>query len=254
MPKKEIIKLNAVHKEYPMGGSIVRALDGVDISIEKGDFAAIMGPSGSGKSTMMNMVGALDLATKGDIFLDGENIELLKESQLAELRGKKVGFIFQQFNLIPTLTAKGNVMLPMLFQGYDLEERESTAEKLLGMVGLSDRMEHYPNQLSGGQQQRVSIARALANNPDVILADEPTGNLDSKTEKKIMEFLTDLNKDGKTIIIVTHAPEIAEQYAKTIYWLRDGSVERVTKKQGKKWKTIKQKLSDNNNLYKRKKA
>ena len=196
---QEIIKLNDVHRDYKMGDDIVKALDGIDVSIEKNDFVAIMGPSGSGKSTMMNMVGALDLATKGDILLDGENIELFDESHLAEIRGRKIGFIFQQFNLIPTLTAKENVMLPMLFQGYDLEERETTAEKLLEMVGLSDRLEHYPNQLSGGQQQRVSIARSLANNPEVILADEPTGNLDSKTEKKIMEFLTDLNKKGKTV-------------------------------------------------------
>ncbi|MBS3086380.1 ABC transporter ATP-binding protein [Candidatus Pacearchaeota archaeon] len=236
-----MIKLNDVHRDYKMGDDIVKALDGIDVSIEKNDFVAIMGPSGSGKSTMMNMVGALDLATKGDILLDGENIELFDESHLAEIRGRKIGFIFQQFNLIPTLTAKENVMLPMLFQGYDLEERETTAEKLLEMVGLSDRLEHYPNQLSGGQQQRVSIARSLANNPEVILADEPTGNLDSKTEKKIMEFLTDLNKKGKTVIIVTHAPEIAEKYAKKIYWLRDGRVERVTKKFGSRWKTVNKK-------------
>src|SRR3989344_2128709 len=239
--KHEIIKLKDVHKIYPMGDTLVRALDGIDVSIEKGDFVAIMGPSGSGKSTMMNMVGDLDLATKGAIYLDNNDIEHLQESDLAQIRGKKIGFIFQQFNLIPTLTAKENVMLPMLFQGYDLEERETTAEKLLEMVGLSDRLEHLPNQLSGGQQQRVSIARALANNPDVILADEPTGNLDSKTEKKIMEFLTDLNKKGKTVIIVTHAPEIAEKYAKKIYWLRDGRVERVTKKFGSRWKTVNKK-------------
>jgi len=237
--KHEIIKLKDVHKIYPMGDTLVRALDGIDVSIEKGDFVAIMGPSGSGKSTMMNMVGALDLATKGAIYLDKNDIEHLEESDLAQIRGKKIGFIFQQFNLIPTLTAKENVMLPMLFQGHDLEDREARAEKLLNIVGLSDRMDHLPNQLSGGQQQRVSIARALANNPDVILADEPTGNLDSKTEQKIMEFLIDLNKQGKTMIIVTHAPEIAEKYAKTIYWLRDGKVEKVTKKVGKSWKTLK---------------
>jgi len=236
--KQEIIKLKDVHKIYPMGDTLVRALDGIDVSIEKGDFVAIMGPSGSGKSTMMNMVGALDLATKGAIYLDNNDIEHLQESDLAQIRGKKIGFIFQQFNLIPTLTAKENVMLPMLFQGHDREEREERAESLLNTVGLGDRMDHLPNQLSGGQQQRVSIARALANNPDVILADEPTGNLDSKTEQKIMEFLIDLNKQGKTLIIVTHAPEIAEKYAKTIYWLRDGKVEKVTKKMGKTWKIL----------------
>src|SRR3989344_3942349 len=166
-----------------MGDSIVKAIDGVDIAIERGDFVAIMGPSGSGKSTGMNLTGSLDLATNGEIFLDGKDIEHLEESELAQIRGKKIGFIFQQFNLVPTLTAKENVMLPMLFQGHDREEREERAESLLNTVGLGDRMDHLPNQLSGGQQQRVSIARALANNPDVILADEPTGNLDSKTEQ-----------------------------------------------------------------------
>lgn len=240
--KEEVIRLNKVHKDYLMGDNVVRALDGVNTSIEKGDFVAVMGPSGSGKSTMMNMVGALDLATKGEIFLDGKDIEHLSESDLAQIRGMKIGFIFQQFNLIPTLTAKENIMLPMLFQGHDKDDREARAEKLLTIVGLADRMEHYPNQLSGGQQQRVSIARALANDPDVILADEPTGNLDSKTEQKIMEFIIDLHKKGKTIIIVTHAPEIAQKYAKIIYWLRDGKVEKVTKKIGKSWKTAKNKI------------
>ena len=222
-----------------MGDNIVKALDGVDIAVKKGDFVAIMGPSGSGKSTGMNLTGSLDLATKGEIFLDGQDIEHLEESELAQIRGKKIGFIFQQFNLIPNLTAKGNVMLPMLFQGTEAQEREEKAEELLKMVDLGERMDHYPNQLSGGQQQRVAIARSLSNDPEVILADEPTGNLDSKTETKIMDFLTNLNKKGKTVIIVTHAPEIAEKYAKTIYWLKDGKIEKVTKKQGKSWRIIK---------------
>ncbi len=239
MEKQNIIELKGVAKYYKMGENIVKALDGVDINIEEGDFVAIMGPSGSGKSTGMNLTGSLDRATKGDIYLDGENIELLEESELAQIRGKKIGFIFQQFNLIPNLTAKENVMLPMLFQDVDREEREEKAEELLKMVDLGDRMEHYPNQLSGGQQQRVAIARSLANDPEVILADEPTGNLDSKTEIKIMEFLTKLNKEGKTIIIVTHASEISEKYANTIYWLKDGKVEKVTKRVGGKWRTVK---------------
>jgi putative ABC transport system ATP-binding protein len=239
MEKPSIIELKNVAKYYAMGENIVKALDGVDIKIEEGDFVAIMGPSGSGKSTGMNLTGSLDLATKGDIYLDGENIELLEESELAQIRGKKIGFIFQQFNLIPNLTAKENVMLPMLFQEVDKEDREEKAEELLGMVNLKDRADHYPNQLSGGQQQRVAIARSLANDPEVILADEPTGNLDSKTETKIMEFLTKLNKEGKTVIIVTHAPEIAEQYAKTVYWIKDGKVEKVTKRTGNSWRTIK---------------
>lgn len=240
MEKQNIIELKGVAKYYEMGENIVKALDGVDINIEEGDFVAIMGPSGSGKSTAMNLTGSLDRSTKGDIYLDGENIELLEESELAQIRGRKIGFIFQQFNLIPNLTAKENVMLPMLFQDVDREEREEKAEELLKMVGLGDRMEHYPNQLSGGQQQRVAIARSLANDPEVILADEPTGNLDSKTEIKIMEFLTKLNKEGKTVIIVTHASEISEKYANTIYWLKDGKVERVTKRVGERWRVVKQ--------------
>ena len=238
MEKKSIIELKNVSKHYYMGDNVVKAIDGVDIVIERGDFVAIMGPSGSGKSTGMNLTGSLDLATHGGIFLDGQDIEHLEESDLAQIRGKKIGFIFQQFNLIQTLTAKGNVMLPMLFQEIDREEREERAEKLLEMVGLKDRMEHYPNQLSGGQQQRVAIARSLANDPEVILADEPTGNLDSKTEIKIMDFLINLNSEGKTVIIVTHSPEIAEKYTKKIYWLKDGKVEKVTKKIKGKWRTV----------------
>ncbi len=235
---KKIIELKNVARYYEMGDSIVKALDGVDIEIEEGDFVAIMGPSGSGKSTSMNLTGSLDYATKGDIYLDSENIESLGESELAQLRGKKIGFIFQQFNLIPNLTAKENVMLPMLFQGVEKEEREARAEKLLGEVDLSERMEHYPNQLSGGQQQRVAIARALANNPEVILADEPTGNLDTKTEEKVLDFLEELNKRGKTIIMVTHSPELAREHAKTIYSIRDGKIESYEKKDLKtgKWK------------------
>jgi putative ABC transport system ATP-binding protein len=237
--EKKIIELKDVSKHYYMGDNVVKALDGVNISISKGDFVAIMGPSGSGKSTGMNLTGSLDLSTKGEIYLDGMNIEKMGESELAQIRGQKIGFIFQQFNLIPTLTAKENIMLPMLFQEYEKEVREERAEKLLEIVDLVNRSGHFPNQLSGGQQQRVSIARALANDPDVILADEPTGNLDSKTETKIMEFLIELNNKGKTIIIVTHAPEIAEKYAKTIYWLKDGKIEKITKRQGKNWKKVK---------------
>ena len=239
MEKTNIIELRKVSKYYYMGDNVVKAVDGIDIKIEKGDFVAIMGPSGSGKSTGMNLTGSLDLATHGEIFLDGQDIEHLEESELAQIRGKKIGFIFQQFNLIHNLTAKENVMLPMLFQGMSREQREERAESLLHLVGLTDRIDHYPNQLSGGQQQRVAIARSLSNDPEVILADEPTGNLDSKTEIKIMDFLIKLNSEGKTIIIVTHAPEIAEKYAKTIYWLKDGKVEKVTKKSGRSWKILK---------------
>ncbi len=213
-----------------MGENIVKAIDGISITIEKGDFVAIMGPSGSGKSTAMNLVGSLDLATQGDIFLGGHNIEYLEESETAQLRGKKIGFIFQSFNLIPNLTAKENIMLPMLFQDINKEEREDRADELLALVDLTDRAGHYPNQLSGGQQQRVAIARALSNNPEVILADEPTGNLDTKTGEKVLRFLDKLNKQGKTIIIVTHDSNLAKKHAKIIYWLKDGKVEKVTKK------------------------
>ncbi len=227
---KHTIELRNVAKHYFMGESVVKAVDGVTITIDEGDFVAIMGPSGSGKSTAMNLVGSLDLATSGDIYLDGIDIEHLQESELAQVRGQKIGFIFQSFNLIPNLTAKENIMLPMLFQGIPREEREERADELLSLVDLGNRGEHYPNQLSGGQQQRVAIARALSNDPDVILADEPTGNLDTKTGEKVLNFLEDLNKKGKTIIMVTHDPHLAQEHAKTIYWLKDGKVEKVTRK------------------------
>lgn len=235
----KIIDIKEVSKHYEMGESIIKAIDKVNISIEKGDFVAIMGPSGSGKSTAMNLVGSLDLATYGDIYLDGTDIENLEESQLAQIRGRKIGFIFQQFNLVPNLTAKENVMLPMLFQDYDKEEREQRAQNLLKLVELEDRMDHYPNQLSGGQQQRVAIARALANDPDVILADEPTGNLDTKTGEMVLGFLEELNKKGKTIVVVTHDANLAEKYAKTIYGLKDGKIEFIKKKLKGTWRKIK---------------
>tara|TARA_Y100000310_G_scaffold336968_1_gene422850 strand:+ start:4886 stop:5698 length:813 start_codon:yes stop_codon:yes gene_type:complete len=225
-----IIQLKDVSKHYHMGETTVKAIDGIEISINEGDFIAIMGPSGSGKSTAMNLVGSLDIPNKGKIFLDKEDISQLSESDLAQIRGKKIGFIFQSFNLIPNLTAKENVMLPMMFQGVNLFEREKIAEDLLIKVGLGDRMHHYPNQLSGGERQRVAIARALSNNPDVILADEPTGNLDTKTGEKVMDFLEKLNKEGKTIIMVTHEPELAEAHASKVYWLRDGKIEKITHK------------------------
>jgi len=239
MEKENIIELKNVSRYYEMGDSIVKALDGVNIKINKGDFVAIMGPSGSGKSTGMNLTGSLDYSTKGEIYLSGENIETLEESELAQIRGKKIGFIFQQFNLIPNLTAKENVMLPMLFQNTEREEREEKAEKLLEMVELSDRIDFYPNQLSGGQQQRVAIARSLANDPEVILADEPTGNLDTKTGEKVLDFLEKLHKKGTTIIMVTHDPEMAKLHAEKIYSLRDGKIDSVETKVGKKWKKSK---------------
>ncbi len=227
---KHFLELRNVAKHYRMGDTTVKAVDGISLSIEQGDFIAIMGPSGSGKSTGMNLVGALDTPTHGTIFLDGHDIAYLEESELAQLRGKKIGFIFQSFNLIPNLTAKENIMLPMLFQGVEREEKEARAGELLALVDLADRADHYPNQLSGGQQQRVAIARALANDPDIILADEPTGNLDTKTGEKVLHFLDKLHKQGKTIIMVTHDQHLAQEHAQTIYWLKDGKVEKVTRK------------------------
>ncbi len=221
---KEIIRLSNVCKNYQLGDSIVKAVCEANLVIEKGEFIAIVGPSGSGKSTLMNLVGALDLASKGEIYLDKQNIEELEESELAQIRGRKIGFVFQTFNLIPTLTAKENVMLPMLFQDTTKKEREERSEKLLKQVGLGERMNFTPGKMSGGERQRVAIARALANNPEVILADEPTGNLDSKTGKKVIEILKKLNKEGKTIIMVTHDLNMAEE-AKRIIKLKDGRVE-----------------------------
>lgn len=221
--KDVIIKLDNVWKIYQMGDVKVNALQGINIDIKKGEFVAIEGPSGSGKSTAMNMIGCLDIPSKGRIFLDGQDISHLSESELAQIRGKKIGFIFQQFNLLPTLTALENVMMPMIFQNVPREKRIKRAEKLLKMMGLGDRMHHRPTELSGGQQQRVAIARSLSNDPEVILADEPTGNLDTKTGQNVINFLKELNKEGKTVIIVTHDPNIAK-YANRTEFLRDGKM------------------------------
>lgn len=219
---KPIIKLQDVKKIYQMGDVSVEALRGLSVDIREGEFVAIIGPSGSGKSTCVNMVGCLDVPTHGHIYLDGHDISSLHESDLAQIRGRKIGFIFQKFNLIPTMSALDNVALPMLFQGVGLEKRTKVASKYLELVELTDRMGHTPNELSGGQQQRVAIARALVNDPEVLLCDEPTGNLDSKTGKKIMDLLVKLNKDeGKTIILVTHDDYVAKM-ADRILTLRDG--------------------------------
>ena len=219
-----VIQLKEVYKIYQMGEVQVEALRGLSLEVKRGEFLSIMGPSGSGKSTCVNMVGCLDIPTRGSVFLDGQNIAKLTESELAQIRGRKIGFIFQTFNLIPTLTAIENVTLPMIFQNMPKEERTKRARKLLTMVGLAERMTHKPTELSGGEQQRVAIARSLANDPDVILADEPTGNLDSKTGAAVMEFLGRLNKEEKkTIIMVTHDAKLARQ-ADRIASLKDGKI------------------------------
>jgi len=224
-----LIELKNVKKHYFMGDNVVKAVDGITLEVKEKEFVAIMGPSGSGKSTAMHLVGSLDIPTSGKIFLDGVDISLLTESRLAQIRGKKVGFIFQSFNLIPNLTAKENVMIPMTFQSQSRNESELKAEELLRMVDLGDRMQHYTNELSGGQQQRVAIARAIANDPEVILADEPTGNLDTKTGEMVIDFLKKLNKQGKTVIMVTHDADLAKEHADKIYWLKDGKIEKITK-------------------------
>jgi len=236
--EKVIIHLHDVAKHYYMGDNVVKAVDDISINIKRGDFVAVMGPSGSGKSTAMNLIGSLDMPIRGHIFLDGEDISSLDESELAQVRGKNIGFIFQQFNLIPTLTVKENVILPMTLQGLSEYERDEKADKILHRLDLYDRKDHYPNQISGGQQQRVAIARALANDPEVILADEPTGNLDTKTGLKVMDFLTELNKEGRTVVVVTHSSELAKKYAHTVYWLKDGKIERISKERKKAFEKV----------------
>ncbi|HOZ35748.1 MAG TPA: ABC transporter ATP-binding protein [archaeon] len=224
--EKNVVELKGVYKIYCMGSeACVNALNGVDLKIKPGEFLAIMGPSGSGKSTMMHIIGALDLVSKGQVFLDGTDVSNLSEDNLAKIRGQKIGFVFQDFNLIPTLTALENVMLPMLFQENNkpLEIQEKHCKALLTLVGLGERITHRPTELSGGQQQRVAIARALANDPEIILADEPTGALDSKASEEIMDLLKDLNKKGKTIILITHDRTVAHLARRQIH-LKDGKI------------------------------
>jgi putative ABC transport system ATP-binding protein len=219
-----IIELQNVKKIYKMDGVETHALRGVNLKIKKEEFVAIMGPSGSGKSTLLHMVGALDKPTSGKIILDGVDISTLKESELARLRGKKIGIVFQFFNLHPTLNALENIELPMIVIEKEKKERQKKALELLKAVGLEHRAYHFPSQLSGGEQQRVAIARALANDPEIILADELTGNLDTKTKAEIMNFLLNLQKERKmTVAVITHEPEIA-QYAETVVNLIDGII------------------------------
>ena len=220
---RPLIELDDVWKVFYLGEVEVQAVRGVSTKIKEGDYVAILGPSGSGKSTMMNMVGALDIPSRGKIFLEGKDIGSMSESQLSQLRGRTIGFVFQQFNLINTLTALQNVELPMLFYNVNAFERYRRAEELLNKVGLGHRLHHLPVKMSGGEQQRVAIARALANNPDIILADEPTGNLDSKTGVQIMKLLDSLHNEGKTIIMVTHDTSLVK-HANRVIELKDGQI------------------------------
>lgn len=219
----EIIKLDGVCKEYIMGDTVVKALDKIDLKINSGEFVAIMGASGSGKSTLMNILGCLDRPNFGHYYLDQIDTKDKTENQLSQIRNKKIGFVFQNFNLIPRTSALRNVELPMIYAKDDPGKRKQRAEMLLDKVGLGDRALHMPNELSGGQRQRVAIARALANTPDIILADEPTGNLDSSSSKEIMELFIELNHEGRTVIVVTHEADIAA-YANRVITFRDGHI------------------------------
>lgn len=218
-----MIKLEAVTKKYVMGDSIVMALNGVDIQIQEGEFVAIVGPSGSGKSTLMNIIGCLDVISDGYYELNGIPIKDYDQDELADIRNQQIGFVFQQFNLLTNLSALENVMMPMTYAKVGKKQREEKANQLLELVGLSDRTHHKPTELSGGQQQRVSIARALANDPAIILADEPTGALDTKTGQEVLNALKELNKKGKTVLIITHDLEVARN-TNRIITLRDGLV------------------------------
>jgi putative ABC transport system ATP-binding protein len=219
-----ILKIKDVSKTYQLDGVEINALKNINIEIKKGEFASIIGPSGSGKSTLMHLIGALDTPSNGKIYIDKSDISTLNEKQLAQIRNEKIGFVFQQFNLLPKTSALQNVMLPLQYsRKKNKTSRQDLAKKILEKVSLGDRLKNTPNQLSGGQQQRVAIARALINNPSIILADEPTGNLDSKTGKEIMQMFKDLNKEGNTVIIVTHDPDIANQTNRQIK-IKDGEI------------------------------
>lgn len=218
-----VIKVENLWKIYQLGEVQVEALRGVSFEVEEGEFIAIMGPSGSGKSTLLNILGCLDRPTRGCYFLDGQEVSQLNENQLAQVRNQKIGFIFQSFNLLPRLTALQNVELPLIYAEVPSQKRKEQAIKSLEAVGLGDRVHHYPNQLSGGQQQRVAIARALVNNPSIILADEPTGNLDTHSSEEIMHILQQLNREGKTIILVTHERDIASHTHRILHF-RDGQL------------------------------
>ncbi len=219
-----ILQLQKIRKSYYLGKQELPVLKGIDLDIKKNEYVALMGPSGSGKSTLMNILGCLDSPTGGKYILNGQDVSRMPDDALASVRNKEIGFVFQQFNLLPRLTALENVALPLIYSGIGKKERTERAEQVLGKVSLQDRMKHKPNELSGGQNQRVAIARALVNNPAIILADEPTGNLDSKTSHEIMDILTQIQEDGNTVILVTHEEDIAS-FAHRIVRLKDGLIE-----------------------------
>jgi putative ABC transport system ATP-binding protein len=220
-----VIAIREITKFYKVGTQIVKALNGVNLNVDRNEFVALMGPSGSGKSTLMNIIGCLDTPTSGSYVLNNKDVSRMIDDELAEIRNKEIGFVFQTFNLLPRYTALENVALPLIYAGMGFKQRNKRAEEVLKQVGLADRMDHKPNELSGGQRQRVAVARALVNNPSIILADEPTGNLDSKTSDEIMGLLNDIHQHGNTIILVTHEEDIA-QHAKRVVRLRDGVIER----------------------------
>ena len=224
---ESLIDIKNIKRDFVLGQEIVYVLKGIDLQINKGEYVALMGPSGSGKSTLMNLLGCLDTPTSGSYVLNGKDVSKMRDDDLAEIRNKEIGFVFQTFNLLPRTTALDNVALPMVYAGYSKIDRNARAAEVLTQVNLSDRMDHQPNQLSGGQRQRVAIARALVNKPSIILADEPTGNLDSKTSVEIMKLFGDIHAAGNTVILVTHEEEIAA-YAHRVIRLRDGIIETDT--------------------------
>ena len=221
---KSLIHIEGITKVYEIGDQVVNALNGVNLQIERNEYVALMGPSGSGKSTLMNMLGALDSPSSGKYWLNQKDVSILSDNQLAEIRNKEIGFVFQTFNLLPRYTALENVALPLIYAGFSKSARSKRAAEVLELVGLKDRMDHKPNELSGGQRQRVAVARALVNKPSIILADEPTGNLDSKTSYEIMALFQEIHDNGNTVIIVTHEEDIAE-HTHRIVRLKDGVVE-----------------------------
>jgi len=220
----KVIEMRNITRDFPLGHEIIKVLKGIDLNVDRGEYVALMGPSGSGKSTLMNLLGCLDTSTSGSYVLNGKDVSKMSDNELAEIRNKEIGFVFQTFNLMPRTTALENVALPMVYAGASKSERTIRAKEVLTNVGLADRMDHKPNQLSGGQRQRVAVGRALVNRPSIILADEPTGNLDSKTSAEIMGLIDEIHAAGNTVIVVTHEEEIAA-HAHRIIRLRDGMIE-----------------------------